>query len=74
MSHAVGYFMIISGISIFFLMCLKFLVQPFIPEEYFIHNYFPSTEIAVGIPICIGVIMSTGLGFYIIKEMLKSNV
>ncbi|CAL1288984.1 unnamed protein product [Larinioides sclopetarius] len=74
MSAKIGCFMIVTGVIIFIALSLKILVQPFIPEDNFIHNYFPSTELVFGIPILFGVVFFCGFGIYILKEVLKENI
>ncbi|KAF8788665.1 uncharacterized protein LOC129956921 isoform X2 [Argiope bruennichi] len=74
MSAKIGCFMIAAGVIIFIALSLKILIQPFIPEDNFIHDYFPATELVFGIPILFGVMFFCGFGMYIFEVILKENV
>ncbi|GIY60784.1 hypothetical protein CEXT_352681 [Caerostris extrusa] len=73
MSSKVGCLLVTTGVVLFVILSTKLLVQPFIPENYFLHEYFPSTELFLGVPIFFGVLFFCGFGFYIFKEILKEN-
>ncbi|KAG8189437.1 hypothetical protein JTE90_012510 [Oedothorax gibbosus] len=73
MSAKVGFMMIISGIGIFIALSLKLLVQPFISEDHYINEYFPSTELVLGIPILLGVTFFCVFGAYILWETKNEN-
>ncbi|OUM61716.1 hypothetical protein PIROE2DRAFT_44959, partial [Piromyces sp. E2] len=69
-----GYLFLLSSVAFFIYYTLWVIVLPFVDQDNVMRTYFPSWEIAIGVPVVCIIIGATVVFVFISLVMITSDV